>query len=71
MADSRFLKLAVLWAGCGVLLAVGKIVAAGGGAAAEFSLYEVGPFAGGLLVLILLHFFLKRPAIDGCHRAAN
>ncbi|MFT4559795.1 MAG: hypothetical protein ACI92S_005190, partial [Planctomycetaceae bacterium] len=27
VADSRFLKLAVLWAGGGVLLAVGKIVA--------------------------------------------
>ena len=71
MADSRFLKLAVLWAGGGVLLAVGKIVAAGGGAAAEFSLYEVGPFAGGLLVLILLHFFLKRPAVEGCNESGE
>lgn len=67
MADSRFLKLAVLWAGGGVLLAVGKIVAAGGGGTTEFSLFEVGPFAGGLLALILLHFFLKRPALDGCN----
>jgi hypothetical protein len=66
VADSRFLKLAVLWAGGGVLLAIGKIVAAGGGPAAEFSLYEVGPFAGGLLALILLHFFLKHPAAEGC-----
>ncbi|MDA1161053.1 MAG: hypothetical protein O2983_15720 [Planctomycetota bacterium] len=66
MADSRFLKLAVLWAGGGVLLAVGKIVAAGGDSAAEFSLYEVGPFAGGLLTLTLLHFFLKGSALDGC-----
>ena len=55
MADSRFLKLAVLWAGAGVLLAIGKIFSAGGGAVAEFSLYEIGPFAGGLLTLILLH----------------
>lgn len=71
MADSRFLKLAVLWAGGGVLLAIGKMVAADGGAAAEFSLYEVGPFAGGLLVLILLHFFLKRPAINGCNESGE
>ncbi len=66
MADSRFLKLAVLWAGGGVLLAIGKIVAIQGGVAAEFSLYEIGPFAVGLLTLILLHFFLKSPAIEGC-----
>jgi len=66
VADSRFLKLAVLWAGAGVLLAIGKIFSAGGGAVAEFSLYEIGPFAGGLLTLILLHFFLKRPAVEGC-----
>ena len=71
MADSRILKLAVLWAGGGVLLAVGKIVVADGGAAAEFSLYEIGPFAGGLLVLILLHFFLKRPAVDGCNESGE
>jgi hypothetical protein len=71
VADSRFLKLAVLWAGGGVLLAIGKIVAAGGGGASEFSLYEVGPFAGGLLALILLHFFLKRPAIDGCNESGE
>ena len=71
MADSRFLKLAVLWTGGGVLLAVGKIVAAGGGASTEFSLYEVGPFAGGLLALILLHFFLKRPAIEGCNESGE
>ena len=71
MADSRFLKLAVLWAGGGVLLAIGKMVAAGGGGASEFSLYEVGPFAGGLLALILLHFFLKRPAIDGCNQSGE
>ncbi len=66
MADSRFLKLAVLWAGGGVALAIGKLVMVDGGTAAEFSLYEVGPFAGGLLVLVLLHFFLKRPAVEGC-----
>ena len=66
MADSRFLKLAVLWAGGGVALAIGKLAMADGGKAAEFSLYEVGPFAVGLLVLVLLHFFLKRPAIEGC-----
>ncbi|MGZ0167051.1 MAG: hypothetical protein ACKVII_24265 [Planctomycetales bacterium] len=71
MADSRFLKLAVLWAGGGVLVAIGKIVAADGGTAAEFSLYEVGPFAGGLLALILLHFFLKHPAIDGCNESGE
>lgn len=71
MADSRFLKLAVLWAGGGVLLAVGKMVAADGRTAAEFSLYEVGPFAGGLLALILLHFFLKHPAIDGCNESGE
>jgi hypothetical protein len=71
VADSRFLKLAVLWAGGGVLLAVSKLVASGAGAAAEFTLYEVGPFAGGLLVLILLHFFLKRPAVDGCNESGE
>jgi hypothetical protein len=71
VADSRFLKLALLWAGGGVLLAVGKMVAADGGTAAEFSLYEVGPFAGGLLALILLHVFLKRPAIDGCNESGE
>lgn len=66
MADSRFLKLAVLWAGGGVALAIGKLTMADGGTSAEFSFYEVGPFAGGLLVLVLLHFFLKRPAFEGC-----
>lgn len=66
MADSRFLKLAVLWAGGGVALAIGKLAMAEGGASAEFSFYEVGPFAGGLMVLVLLHFFLKRPAFEGC-----
>jgi len=65
VADSRFLKLAVLWSGGGILLAVAKIMMAEGGATAEFSLYEVGPFAGGLLVLILLHFFLKRSRVEG------
>lgn len=66
VADFRFLKLAVLWAGGGVLLAIGKIVASPGGTAAEFSLYGIGPFAVGLLTLILLHFFPKRPVIEGC-----
>ena len=70
VADSRFPKLAVLWAGAGGLLAIGKIVAAGGGAA-EFSLYEIGPFGGGLLALILLHFFLKRPAVEGCSESGE
>ncbi len=71
MADIRFLKLAVLWAGGGVLLAAGKFVAAGGGTSVEFSLYEVGPFAGGLLALVLLHFFLKHPAVDGCSESGE
>jgi hypothetical protein len=66
VANSRFLKLAVLWAGGGILLAIAKMAMTEGRASAEFSLYEVGPFAGGLLVLTLLHFFLKRSRADGC-----
>ncbi|MDA0285250.1 MAG: hypothetical protein O3B86_18025, partial [Planctomycetota bacterium] len=71
MFDLRFLKLAVWWAGGGVLLAIAKVVMTEGRTAAEFSLYEVVPFAVGLLVLILLHFFLKRPARDGCNESGE
>jgi hypothetical protein len=71
LSDSRFLKLAVLWAGGGVLLAIAKTVMSEGGSAAEFTLYELCPFAGGLLVLILLHLFLKRSAIDGCSESGE
>lgn len=71
MSDSRFLKLAVLWAGGGVLLAIAKTVTAEGSTAAQFTLYELGPFAGGLLVLVLLHFFLKRSAFGGCHEGGE
>lgn len=71
MGNTRFLKLAVIWASGGILLAIGKTVMAEGRTAAEFTLYELVPFGVGLLVLIGLHYFLKRPSYDGCNESGE
>lgn len=62
MAVSRFLKLALIWIHAGLLLATIRIVMAETRSSADFALYEIGIFAGGLLVLLLLHFFIDARA---------
>lgn len=58
MAVSRFLKLSLIWIHAGLLLATIRIMTAETRNSADFALYEIGVFAGGLLVLLLLHFFV-------------
>ena len=66
MINSRFLKLALVWFHAGLILATIRILTSESREAADFSLYEIGLFAGGLLTLGLLYFFLERTPVEGC-----
>lgn len=64
MAVPRFLKLALVWFHVGLVLATARILTAENRWSADFALHEIGIFAAGLLILLLLYFFVDRQAID-------